>query len=225
MTNLPVTGKFKVTCEYHRKGNTWKAGHHTGIDLVSDDKRIFATCNGKVDRVGFDKSYGNYVIVKEDKYYHWFCHLASITCALGDKVTRITVLGIMGKTGNATGVHLHYEIRKECNCYDRTINPADYMGIPNKVGEYNSKDFQIQEYKIGEIVYIPIKYTGAEEGNRKLIELGNKQFWVYSDNIVDKNKLLKVYINWVEENRLMVNCDAVNPDDIQFWIDKSEVIK
>ena len=32
-TNLPFTGRFKVTCEYGRKGN-WAAGYHTGIDLV-----------------------------------------------------------------------------------------------------------------------------------------------------------------------------------------------
>lgn len=27
-TNIPLTGQFKVTCEYKRKGN-WSAGWHT----------------------------------------------------------------------------------------------------------------------------------------------------------------------------------------------------
>lgn len=29
-TNIPLTGKFKVTCIYHKKGNNWSAGWHTG---------------------------------------------------------------------------------------------------------------------------------------------------------------------------------------------------
>lgn len=143
-TNIPLTGNFKVTCEYKRKGN-WSAGWHTGIDMVCDNDKIYSSCDGEVVRTGVDKSYGNYIVVRNnaDGKYHWFCHLAQVSTGSGKKVTRTTVIGIMGSTGNSTGKHLHFEIRNASNKYADTINPAEYMGIPNKVGSYNSANYQI----------------------------------------------------------------------------------
>lgn len=141
--NIPLTGNFKVTCEYKRKGN-WAAGWHTGIDLVSDNTNIYSSCDGTVYKTGWDNSYGNYIVVKNsDGKYHWFCHLSKINVSKGNKVTRTSVIGIMGSTGNSTGRHLHFEIRNTSNKYGDTSNPADYMGIPNKVGNYNSSNYQI----------------------------------------------------------------------------------
>lgn len=143
-TNIPLKGKFKVTCIYHKKGNNWSAGWHTGIDLIGSDN-IYTSCNGKVVRTGFDTSYGNFIVVKnnEDGKYHWFCHLSKIYKKTGQEVLRTTVIGKMGSTGNVTGKHLHFEIRNASNKYNDNSNPATYMGIPNKVGWYNSSNYKI----------------------------------------------------------------------------------
>lgn len=143
-TNIPLTGKFRVTCEYKRKGN-WAAGWHTGIDMVCDNDKIYSSCDGEVTRTGWDDSYGNFIVVKNnaDGKYHWFCHLSKINVSKGTKVTRTSVIGIMGSTGNSTGKHLHFEIRNASNKYADNSNPADYMGIPNKVGSYNTANYQI----------------------------------------------------------------------------------
>ena len=141
-TNIPLTGAFRVTCEYKRKGN-WSCGWHTGIDLVGDDT-IYGTCDGTVTKIGWDNSYGNYITVKAtDGKYHWFCHLSKVTCSEGDKISRTTKIGVMGSTGNSTGKHLHFEIRNANNKYADTISPAGYMGIPNQVGSYNTSNYQI----------------------------------------------------------------------------------
>ena len=142
-TNIPLTGTFRVTCEYKRKGN-WSAGWHTGIDMVCDNDTIYGTCDGTVTKIGWDKSYGNYITVKApDGKYHWFCHLSSVTCNEGQKISRTTKIGVMGSTGNSTGKHLHFEIRNSSNKYADTISPAGYMGIPNAVGSYDSDNYQI----------------------------------------------------------------------------------
>ena len=144
MTNFPLTGKVKVTCIYKKKGN-WSAGFHTGIDLVCSDKTVYATCNGKVTKVGYDADgYGNYIVIQDEftGKFHWLCHLAEKSNKkVGEYVTRTDKVGIMGETGNATGEHVHFEIRNKSNKYGDVVSPADYMGIPNKLGTYNTKDY------------------------------------------------------------------------------------
>lgn len=144
MTNLPVVGVFQVTATYGQKGKYW-ATYHKGIDIVCTDHRIFATCNGTVRVVAFDPNgWGQYVSVHDGEgRRHIFCHLVkgSVRVKVGDKVTRSTVLGTMGATGNVSGVHLHYQINDKNNT---PINPCPYLGIPNEKGTYNSKDYEIR---------------------------------------------------------------------------------
>lgn len=144
MTNLPITGNFTITAIYGQKGKYWADGHK-GIDFVSEDKRIYATCDGVVRTVAYDANgWGQYVSIGDDEgRRHIFCHLVreSVTVKAGDKVTRTTIIGTMGATGNVTGVHLHYQLQNG----ETVINPCSYLGVPNKVGSYNSNDFQIKE--------------------------------------------------------------------------------
>ena len=146
-TNIPLTGIFNVTCEYRRKngnGLSWAAGFHTGIDLTGSDT-IYGTCDGTVTKIGWDNSYGNYIVVKApDGKYHWFCHLSKVTCTEGQKISRTTKIGVMGATGNVTGKHLHFEIRNSSNKYGDNSDPAAYMGIPNKVATgLNTENYQL----------------------------------------------------------------------------------
>lgn len=147
-TRICFTGKFKETCEYGRKGNLWKSGYHGGTDLVGlDSEKVYSVCNGTVERAGYDNGgFGNYVRIKEDNSEKriYLAHLSKIYVKAGQKVTYTTVVGLMGDTGNTTGKHTHVEIREFKNGVAvKKLNASDYMGIPNKVGEYNSSDYQI----------------------------------------------------------------------------------
>lgn len=144
MTNLPITDDFTVTATYGQKGDYWVGGHQ-GVDIVAPNKTIYATCDGTVRVVNYDKGgWGRYVTIgDENGLVHIFCHLEnnSVRVKPGDKVNRTSVIGIMGTTGNSTGVHLHYQINRN----GVSINPCDHLGIPNQKGKYNSKDYEIRE--------------------------------------------------------------------------------
>lgn len=146
MTNLPITGEFQVTCEYLRKGDRWSSGYHRGIDLTCSNRYVYCTCDGTVKSVGWDPDgWGRYVRVDNGQgRIHIFCHLVkdSVKVKIGDKVNRTTVLGTMGTTGNSTGVHLHFQIE---DAKRNVYNPTEWLGIPNKVGSYNSWDYVVKE--------------------------------------------------------------------------------
>jgi murein DD-endopeptidase MepM/ murein hydrolase activator NlpD len=87
---------------------------HTGIDLaVVVGTPVKATMDGKVISAGWNtQGYGNLVIVENGAYKTYYAHLSSIPVAVGDTVTAGELVGLSGSTGNSTGPHLHYEIRK-----------------------------------------------------------------------------------------------------------------
>lgn len=144
MTNLPITGTFTITAIYGQQGSYWKNGHR-GIDFVADDHRIFATCDGTVRKVAYDAGgWGQYVSIGDSAgRRHIFCHLekGSVRVKAGDKVSRTTLIGTMGATGNVSGLHLHYQLQNG----DTVIDPTPYLGIPNKKGTYHSADYQIDK--------------------------------------------------------------------------------
>ena len=148
-TKLPFTGDFRITSTYGQKGNLWSSGIHQGIDLVGiTNKKVYSICEGTIERAGYDKAgFGNYVRIKEKGTENriYLAHLEKIYVKIGQQVTYTTVVGLMGKTGNATGLHTHIEIRQFQNGVAiKILNPAKYMGIPNKKGNYNSSNYQIE---------------------------------------------------------------------------------
>jgi len=95
---------------------TSRQAKHQGIDFVSPDLKVYSAHNGTVRSVGFQpKLAGNYITIwTEDKQlYTCYFHLASLPqLRVGQYVSEGQEIGIMGRTGNSTGVHLHFELRK-----------------------------------------------------------------------------------------------------------------
>ena len=168
MTNLPITGDFTVTAVYGQSGKYWKDGHK-GIDIVSSDKTVYGTCDGTVRVVAFDKNgWGNYVSVGDMRgRRHIFCHLDKVYVKPGDKITRTTVIGIMGSTGNVSGLHLHYQIN---DSEGNPVNPADYLGVPNLKGNYRTEEFGMSAYNDWDKVS-----SWAKDAVKKVTEYGIMQ--------------------------------------------------
>lgn len=88
---------------------------HLGIDLAAaKGTPILASKGGTVIYAGREfKGYGKMVLVESgDGWATLYAHFDKILVAEGQKVQQGEVIGGMGRTGRATGVHLHFEIRK-----------------------------------------------------------------------------------------------------------------
>ncbi len=83
------------------------------------------------------QGFGQYVKIIDDVsgYGYYFGHMSSIKVKVGDKVKITDIIGIEGSTGNSTGSHCHYCIRK--NGKGTHIDVSEISGIPNKLGTYN----------------------------------------------------------------------------------------
>ena len=70
--------------------------------------------------------YGNGVVLSHREGLETlYGHMARVRVKTGQKVSRGEILGDMGRTGNATGVHLHYEVRLN----GVPVNPMPYMRL------------------------------------------------------------------------------------------------
>lgn len=98
-------------------GQTWR---HEGIDLKGRtgdrlDSRVNGTVvyTGKANaKWGVPWQYGNTVVVQSGDYLHFHAHLSKISTKAGQRVGVGQKIGEIGSTGNSTGAHLHYEIRR-----------------------------------------------------------------------------------------------------------------
>ncbi|GAE48429.1 M23 family metallopeptidase [Mesobacillus boroniphilus] len=95
-----------------RQGYRWSR-MHKGIDIARPSNyTIKAADNGNVVYAGNKgDGYGNKIIIDHNNGYRtMYAHLASISVSVGQTVSRGSSIGIMGRTGNSTGIHLHFEV-------------------------------------------------------------------------------------------------------------------
>lgn len=88
---------------------------HKGVDYAAPlGTPIKSTGNGKVVFVGVKNGYGNTVIIQHGgKYTTLYAHLSRFSRGLkkGKRVEQGQTIAYVGKSGLATGPHLHYEFR------------------------------------------------------------------------------------------------------------------
>jgi murein DD-endopeptidase MepM/ murein hydrolase activator NlpD len=100
---------------------------HSGIDIANEmGTPIQATANGEVTFAEWSANYGLTIIIKHTPELETlYAHLQSSYVKPGQKIERGNVIGLMGRTGRATGVHLHYEVRKN----GKPTNPKPYLTL------------------------------------------------------------------------------------------------
>ena len=114
------TNGGRITSSY---GPRW-GKMHKGIDIASADLQIKAADQGVVELAEWDGKYGQSVVINHKNGQKTrYAHMSEISVKPGQKVERGQTIGIMGDTGDSTGIHLHFEILKN----GTQINPLKFV--------------------------------------------------------------------------------------------------
>lgn len=99
---------------------------HTGIDIAAPaDTPVYAAADGKVTSVERTYyGYGNYIVIDHGgQYQTLYAHCSELYVEEDDEVSQGQHIADLGRTGNATGFNLHFEIRHKGDIED----PLDYL--------------------------------------------------------------------------------------------------
>ena len=90
-----------------------EATFHNGIDIAGESgTQIRAAFDGIIITSEYNEFSGNYIVIDHTNgYTSSYAHLKECVSKKGDTVKKGQLIGYMGATGNATGPHLHFEIR------------------------------------------------------------------------------------------------------------------
>ncbi|MDT0475159.1 transglycosylase family protein [Streptomyces griseoviridis] len=122
----PVGGSIGTA--YHASGSSWSKGYHTGVDFpVPTGTTVKAVAVGTVVTAGWGGSYGYQVVIRHaDGRYSQYAHLSAISVKAGQGVGEGQRIGRSGATGNATGPHLHFEVRTGPD-FGSDVDPLAYL--------------------------------------------------------------------------------------------------
>jgi murein DD-endopeptidase MepM/ murein hydrolase activator NlpD len=99
--------------------------HHEGIDIDGTrGQTVRAVAPGAVIRAETDGSYGRLVVIDHgDGVTTLYAHASRLLVDAGDRVDRNDPIAEVGRSGNASGTHLHFEMRRN----GRAIDPLPYL--------------------------------------------------------------------------------------------------
>lgn len=107
----------------------YSASHPLGIDLdfhANPNQPVGAAAAGRVVFAGGNPccSYGYYVVIDHGNGFETlYAHFSSISVSAGQSVAQGQLIGYGGRTGYATGNHLHFEVHLN----GTTVNPLVYL--------------------------------------------------------------------------------------------------
>ncbi|MFD8672506.1 M23 family metallopeptidase [Streptomyces seoulensis] len=124
--------KYTLSASFDQGGSHW-AHKHSGQDFaVPTGTEVLAAHGGTVVKAGPNgagdgPAYGNAIVIKHGNgLYSQYAHLSRVDVKIGQVVKTGQHIAKSGSTGNSTGPHLHFEIRKTPN-YGSAVNPVTFL--------------------------------------------------------------------------------------------------
>lgn len=121
---IPLRGTITSTFGSRVSDNPIVSSYHTGLDIAANTGTdICAAHSGKVIMSEVYSSYGNCIMIENEKIVTVYAHCSELNVKKGQLVNKGDIIAKVGMTGNATGPHLHFEIRYE----GRFIDPQKIL--------------------------------------------------------------------------------------------------
>ena len=116
----PIKGRITSTFGWRNPTTSTVPKYHTGLDIAANEgTKIKSATDGKVIMVSSAGDYGNHYQIQVKDVILVYAHCKKLYLKEGDKVKKGQEIAEVGSTGNSTGPHLHFEIRKG----ERKIDP------------------------------------------------------------------------------------------------------
>ena len=116
----PIEGRISSTFGWRNPTTQSVPKYHTGIDIAANEGTIIKSAtDGKIIMASDKGDYGNHYQIQVDDIILVYAHCKKLYLKEGDIIKQGQEIGEVGSTGNSTGPHLHFEIRK--GDYNRKI--------------------------------------------------------------------------------------------------------
>lgn len=124
-TVTPVSGAVSSVYGYREHPVSGEYSFHSGVDLAVDrNTPVKAFAAGTVEFIGESEAYGLYIQLDHGNGVSTFyCHCSDLYVPKGERVSAGQVIAASGDSGNATGPHLHLELKRD----GVLLNPLYYI--------------------------------------------------------------------------------------------------
>ncbi|MER5943788.1 M23 family metallopeptidase [Streptomyces sp. NPDC001928] len=124
--------KYTKSASFAQAGGMWQSTHSGQDFAVPTGTQVVAAHGGTVVKAGGNgagdgPAYGNAIVIKHGNgTFSQYAHLSRIDVKIGQVVKTGQNIAKSGNTGNSSGPHLHFEIRKSAN-YGTAIDPVAFL--------------------------------------------------------------------------------------------------
>lgn len=121
-----ITSGFGYRDPFMTDSGQMSSSYHEGIDIgAAYGTAVGAAGAGQVTFAGDAGGYGNMVRIDHGGGLEtMYAHLSSILVSVGEFVTKMQTIGLVGSTGNSTGAHLHFGLYQD----GAAIDPSGLFG-------------------------------------------------------------------------------------------------
>lgn len=114
--------------------------NHNGIDFAAPyGSKVKATAGGIVEKEGYSKFNGNFVIIRHNKSYSTqYLHLSEIKVIKGLEIKKGDIIGLVGSSGLSSGPHVCYRFIKD----GKEIDPLSIKKIINNSPSDDKSEFK-----------------------------------------------------------------------------------